>query len=242
MSTETVNHPVYGQTTFLTGDKFIGHWVREKVIWEEYLTKFFHKYVRPNTHVVDIGAFIGLHSLYLANRCVSPGHIVYAFEPQPVLYKILKQNLQQTKNDTRIQAFPLALSATSGLVKMAVPHNYDTWANPGGLGFVDTNFQHDNLKTIDVVMMPLDAFQLKNISLMKVDVEGQEIEVLTGARETILRERPVLIVELMGGEDREAAQQFIQLRINWIQNTFNYRLIENINHDYVFIPAENGSA
>jgi FkbM family methyltransferase len=241
MSTETVQHPVYGLTTFLKNDKYIGHWVREKVIWEEYLTKFFHKYVKPGTNVIDVGAFIGLHSLYLTRRCVTAGNLVYAFEPQPVLYKILKENIKANALDTRIQAFPMALSGTSGLVKMAVPKDYDQWENPGGLGFVDDQFQNDQLKSIQVVMMPLDAFQLKNISLMKIDVEGQELQMLCGAKETIARERPVLIVELMGGEDREEARQQIQDRIAWIESTFGYKLQHNINHDYVFCPTENGS-
>ena len=51
----------------------------------------------------------------------------------------------------------------------------------------------------EVEVRTLDSFAFRDVCVIKVDVEGSEMEVLEGARETILRDRPPLIVELLTG-------------------------------------------
>lgn len=235
MATETVHHPVYGTVSFLTHDEFIGYWVRKGVVWEEHLTKIFSKYARPGTAVVDAGAFIGLHSLYLASVCRCK---VYAFEPQPMVFSVLVQNIQQNNLGRDVHPTCIALSASSGITKMAVPKDYNIWKNPGGLGIVDDHFSNPELQLISTPRSALDSFQLQNVSLMKVDVEGHEMEVLSGSHDLIWESRPVLVVELLGGCDRETHRTAIQERIDTICKTYYYTLVENVAHDYVFVPTE----
>lgn len=235
MTTETVKHPTYGTVSFLTHDEFIGYWVRKGVIWEEHLTRIFSKYSRPGTNVVDAGAFIGLHTLFLANVCRCN---VYAFEPQPVVFGLLSQNIQQNNLGDTVSPSCVMLSNKSGIAKMGIPRNYNEWKNPGGLGIVDNTFSHADLRTISVPSATLDSFELKNVSLIKVDVEGHEMEVLSGAHDLIWDSRPVLVVEILGGCDRQANKDEIQTRIDHICTTFYYSLVENVSHDYVFVPTE----
>jgi hypothetical protein len=74
------------------------------------------------------------------------------------------------------------------------------------------------------------------VSVIKVDVEGHEREVLEGARDTIAREKPNLIVEILGGCNRNTYYNEIQGFIDWVCETFGYMLIVEVEHDYIFCP------
>ena len=184
---------------------------------------------------MDAGAFIGLHSLFLAKACHCT---VYAFEPQPTVFGLLSQNIAQNKLEEVILPTCVMLSNESGIAKMAVPKSYNAWTNPGGLGIVDASFSNPDLRVISVPKATLDSFSLENVSLMKVDVEGHEMEVLAGAAGLIWSCRPVMVVELLGGCDRTEHAPEIARRIKHIEDSFHYTMVETIAHDYVFVPAE----
>jgi hypothetical protein len=59
--------------------------------------------------------------------------------------------------------------------------------------------QHSKAMRFEVEVRTLDSYAFRNVRVIKVDVEGSEMEVLEGGRETILRDRPPLIVELLTG-------------------------------------------
>src|SRR5262249_32531881 len=62
-----------------------------------------------------------------------------------------------------------------------------------------THTQFANMQTFEVEIRTLDEFALKDVRFIKADVEGSEREVLDGARETIGRDRPVILLELLAG-------------------------------------------
>jgi hypothetical protein len=81
--------------------------------------------------------------------------------------------------------------------------------------------------------------QLDNISLMKIDVEGQEDQVLSGAQETILRCKPVILIEIMGGYIFATAPPSVQKQIsNTISmlEAMGYSVQQVHAHDYLAIP------
>jgi FkbM family methyltransferase len=231
MSTEYVQHPVYGNVRILSGDKFSGRWVKQQRIWEQSLVSQFHKYVRPDSLVLDVGANIGLHSILFSKSCN-----VVSFEPQPVLFDILETNIRNNQLENRITPMQFAISAKIGMELFGIPESYNVWDNPGGLGIVDASFSQSGLKTIVVQTRTIDSFNYTNVSVIKVDVEGHEREVLEGARDTIAREKPNLIVEILGGCNRNTYYNEIQGFIDWVCETFGYMLIVEVEHDYIFCP------
>jgi FkbM family methyltransferase len=231
MATETVNHPVYGPVTFLKHDAFIGYWVRKNMIWEDHMTRFFKKYTVPGSTVIDVGAFIGLHSLYIAKNCFCT---VVSIEAQPYVFGILAKNIRSNSLTNTIKSIHAAASSSNGQQLIAVPYDYDEWKNPGGLGIVGSDFTSDQLVPITIPTITLDSLQLTDVSLIKIDVEGHEKEVLLGAESLIRKQKPVLIVEIMGGCDREQYKTEIQSMCDWICLNFGYTLRENVSHDYVF--------
>ena len=68
-----------------------------------------------------------------------------------------------------------------------------------------THSQYSNIKTYDVEVRTLDEFGLMGVRFIKADVEGSEREVLDGARVTIARDRPIILLELLSGTHENPA-------------------------------------
>ena len=200
----------------------------------------FLKYIKdnyPNQHgIIDIGANIGNHSLFFLEflNCDN----LYAFEPHPDNLSILKLNLSKYKNKSLI--YDIALSNKDGLMPLynSEINNYGGFSlfsyNDPTVG--NTSF----LVKPDITVKPLDSFNLTNISMIKIDVENYENEVLDGARNTIQLNRPIIFVEnLYHGYPYIQPNPDIHLKIltelNYVKKDSN---IKNSFMD-LWIPAEN---
>jgi FkbM family methyltransferase len=124
---------------------------------------------------VDVGAHVGTWSKALVQKFKR----VVAFEPIPQLRACLERNVA---ND-RLQVIPIALGNEHG----AVSFDYDE----GHTGATHVNRSQAGLIPIG----KLDDFKLNGIGYMKIDTEGFELNVLEGARETLIANKPVIIVE-----------------------------------------------
>lgn len=134
---------------------------------------------------IEAGANIGAHTVVLA-RAAGPRGAVIAFEPQRVLYQMLCANL--ALNEIRnVQAINAGLSAERGHTRVPAID----YAAAGNFGGVSLGAERGELVPVEA----LDATPLRRLDLLKVDVEGMELEVLTGAAKTIARHKPVLYVE-----------------------------------------------
>lgn len=132
--------------------------------------------VRPGMHVVDVGANIGLYSLLLA-RLVGPGGSVQAFEPEPNLFAILRQNCE-SNNATNIASFQCALGQTSGVVSFhrSAFNSGDNRLGPASVG-------HDAL---EVKVERFDDLQPgSKLDFVKIDVQGHELAALSGMEDAL---------------------------------------------------------
>jgi FkbM family methyltransferase len=139
--------------------------------------------------VVEVGANIGAHTVWFAQTTASNGGAVIAFEPQRIVFQTLCANLA-LNNIRNVIAYQSACGETSGVIRVPVldpnlPNNF------GGL---ELGGDHDAPGDL-VPVVRLDDMSIRRCRLMKDDVEGMELGVLKGARETILRCAPVLYVE-----------------------------------------------
>lgn len=135
---------------------------------------------------VDIGAHIGVHSLFFAARYSE----VFAFEAHPNTARLLDYNLS-VHVPGRARAYPLALSSQPGIARLSLHR-------PGNLGAFSLHGGHDAFDAVEVPTARLDDIEdLRGvpIGLIKIDTEGAEHDVLLGARETLRRERPVILME-----------------------------------------------
>jgi len=146
---------------------------------------FVARILRPGDLFVDVGANIGLYSL-LAAKVVGPSGKVIAFEPHPLAAKRLRENAA-LNGLTNVEVHEAGAGASSG--RTFITADLDTVnhiAPLGGSGTLETRIE------------PLDAvLGTRRATVVKIDAEGFEFEVLRGARR-VLREKRVdaLVVEL----------------------------------------------
>lgn len=234
--TTRIDHVDYGEVQVFSSDCVIGADIANGTSrWEYHVCEFLKRYYRPGTNLVDVGAFIGLHTRYAARHIVSQGCTVYSVEAQPEVFSVLKANTESLPNVVRFNA---VASDITGTQLMSIPKDYTTWKNPGGLGVVDAEFSHPDLVAQEIPSIRLENLPFENVSIMKIDVEGHEMQVIEGATKLILKSRPVIVMELMGGKDRVQHAVEIQERIDTVCRTFEYTLILRGADDYVFVPSE----
>lgn len=144
--------------------------------------------------VIEVGANIGSHTLPLAKQAAKHGYELYAFEPQAIIHQQLAANLS-INAIFNAYTYPYACGQTQQTVSFPVL-NPLTNNNFGGIGF-DTLHQFNPAQTKPVQMIVLDEMlgHLKKIGLLKIDVEGFELEVLKGAQNILKNQRPILYLE-----------------------------------------------
>lgn len=160
---------------------------------------------------VDIGAHVGLWSYWMARDFEK----VYAFEPKAEHGACWLLNVAQREGVT---LYPVALGAGARRVGLRTD------------GASSGNTRVD-LDGDDVEMRTLDSYAFTDIDFVKIDCEGYEYDVLIGARETLQRCRPVVVVEQkFGGGQRygHGDQDAVALLVS-----MGARPIWNLGWDYV---------
>jgi FkbM family methyltransferase len=139
-----------------------------------------------NQIAIDIGANQGIYTYCMAKHAQR----VIAFEPNKAVAEALKR--VATKN---VVLRVVALSDVSGTTLMRIdPTNDGISTIEPNNNFAAAN-QNVSPMEIEVTTQTLDSFELSDISLIKIDVEGHEEAVLRGALKTIAGSLPVLIIE-----------------------------------------------
>jgi FkbM family methyltransferase len=147
---------------------------------------------------LDIGANQGIYAYALAEIADR----VVAFEPNPD-YAFFARWMLRGRAEVR----ELALSDATGRGALHVPLSDRGMALHLAGSLKRTHSQFRNEKTYEVEIRTLDDFHLTNVRFIKVDVEGSEREVLDGARATLGRSRPVLLLELLSGTHADPAAE-----------------------------------
>jgi FkbM family methyltransferase len=119
---------------------------------------------------------------------------VVAFEPNPDYALFARWMLRG-----RAEVHELALSDRSGRGVLHVPRSDQGMALHLAGSLKQTHGQFATSDSYDIDVRPLDDLRLPNVRFIKADVEGSEREVLDGARATIARDRPVILLELLSG-------------------------------------------
>lgn len=137
-------------------------------------------------NVVDIGAHIGTFSIPLAKNFPDINFIT--FEVQTKVFEVLSDNIKLNKINN-IKTYNVGLSDQTKQITISVP-DYDLENNIGAFSLsVDVRINNYEVKTIGTTesfdLVPLDNFKIKDILLIKLDVEGYELNVLKGAINTI---------------------------------------------------------
>ncbi len=177
--------------------------IESQIFWQEVQegdrgeVKLLKMLLRPDDIVIDVGANIGVFSLIMARRL--PSGTVHAFEPSSYHVEKLKSNL--SLNPFRnVQTHALALSDRQHASRLNFPPLLlDGFLNNTGMAS-QFQFEHSSSKSEEIECVRLDDYAVSRgivcFDLMKIDVEGAEMDVLLGAVESIQRNRPRVVMEI----------------------------------------------
>lgn len=214
----------------LLTDGAVGKSVRNNECWEPHIVNFLKKNLDNTSIFVDVGSNFGWHTI-IASKYVNK---VYSFEPQKTIFEIQKSTVQ----DNKIENVVLYNKGVGNINerKSMESINYDyQGVNTGDLS-IGTGGE-------EIELITLDSLNLKRVDLIKIDVQGYEKFVIEGCVETIMRCKPILIIELE----------------NFQLNKFNYNSLEifsrmkDLNYypffldylypsDHVFVHMDNLSS
>ena len=155
--------------------------------------------------VYDVGANIGVYSTAFASR----GAQVYAFEPNPHNYSLLKRN---TEGLTNVHCRQNAIG--NGLGKISIED-----FNPEESGNYGTMSTKHN-RGVEVDLMALDYLDIPIPNLLKIDVEGAELDVLLGCEKKIAESVPCIVYEAHETEQFSEIWHFLKqfdYRLYWLQ-------------------------
>ena len=195
----------------------IGYYIcSENRYYEFNLMDKFWNYIPCEGTFLDIGANIGNHSL-MFNR-LRPNVTIHSFEPIFKNYVLLYEN---TKNKLNIKTYNVGLGSTNEVVPTHQP-NYN---NSGGNRIDKENGTGEN-----IIIIPGDAMKIKDISFIKIDVEGYELEVLKGLNGTISKYGPNIWIEDFTGE-----------AVEWLKREYGYKVVDEDGVDnYMMVKQDNG--
>ncbi len=199
--------------------------------WEEFIHDQFKKYVRPGSVVLDIGGHIGTHTLNLS-RLVGEKGKVHVFEPQAKMFCELALNMH-LNHCQNVVMHHKALGSSEQWIEVFIPK--EPWTQQishtlinEGHGTVTQSIEGSAKDRAQMVR--LDSLNLDDISLIKIDVEGFEMEVIRGGLETICRHHPVMIVEIFQNEELAAKIKEIE-DLGYIHLALDY-------DNFLFIPTK----
>jgi FkbM family methyltransferase len=172
---------------------------------------FYHIKNRKHT-AIDVGGHCGFWSFYLGGNFKK----VYAFEPVEIFRECFKKNIPHGN----VELLPVALGNENGFVSMNVE-------------LENTGATHVSSNTNDldkVELKKLDDYELTDVDFIKIDVEGYENQVVLGAKETLLRNKPIIIVEQKGFSDRFNETQFEAIDT---LKSYGAKVIDQVVKDYI---------
>lgn len=157
--------------------------------WAQQEFDLFENLLTAESNVLDVGANIGTHAVYFSKKC-NKGNVV-AIEPQIYIFEMLAANILL---NGCYNAVPIHAGASSkpGVAKMV---NFNPFVeHKVNYGEFKINYNTD--KGIDTDIIILDKYaSLNRFNLIKLDVEGLEVDVLEGARKILKEHKPFLYIE-----------------------------------------------
>ena len=189
----------WGQFLLIYGDmissyvNLLGHWCDIEV-------DLFRALLPPSGGVcVEVGANIGMHAVPLSRLC--EGGEVICYEPQRPIFHVLCANLA-LNNRLNVRTRHAAVGDKVGRIQIETGDYDEAW-NYGSFsiskGFSNENQYAGPVASEDVELTALDKdpalARLERLDLLKIDAEGHELAVLTGAKELIKKFQPTVFVE-----------------------------------------------
>lgn len=205
--------------------------------FEETYLKICSQYLKRDSIIFDIGANIGIHSVFFSNIALDGK--IYSFEPSLSTYQLLLKNTFSHKNIIPINS---AVSDQTSITRF-----FD--CDDNALSSLKDTQRSNIQSTYDVLCYKLDDFldffPISKLDFIKIDVEGFEYEVLRGMKNAVMKFKPIIFCEVYGGKNSnknpEATLKYIEDLNYKVFNITESGMIEYKVHldnepNYLFVP------
>jgi len=182
-------------TMLVPASLYYRHRIADEAAWGEHELSVLGDIVRSGGIAIDVGANQGVFAFALSKVADR----VEAFEPNPDCAEFSRWMLGR-----RARIHVVALSNRTGTSEFVVPVSHEGLPLHLGGSLKRAATDQTNAIRFNVKMRTLDSYGFEDVRAVKIDTEGSEMDVIEGGRETIRRDRPVLIVELLTGAHADA--------------------------------------
>lgn len=165
------------------GEALSDHIVREQDYFERDILDYLATNYPIHTTILDVGANIGNHTVFFANRFIY--NTIYAFEPVSQNYDLLRQNTSDLEG---VRIRHVAVGADDRTV-----HVYISPSNMGACEIKSGYIAGSDYQTVQQIK--LDDLFIPKVTLIKIDVEWYEPQVLLGAKSLIKEDKPLILIE-----------------------------------------------
>ena len=192
---------------------------------------------------IDVGVYRGVYSFKMAENFKH----VHSFEPNPLLFSYLNKNLSEII--ANISLYNYALSNKNEFAKLKIPYRGKSFFKNNieeiyqlGRGTIHKNNNFQNFNSYEVECKKLDdIIKDKEISFIKIDVEGHELNVIEGALNIIKKCKPSLLIEIEEKHTKKPVIETVKYITNlgYTANYINNNKVEKIINDEVFLKERN---
>ena len=162
--------------------------------WAENELSFLHNFISVGSTVVDVGAYIGTHTLAFAKFVGDEGTVV-ALEPQQATFDLLTKNLAENNIKNVLPKRAVVGSIFGRLDIPSIDPTHDESFGSASLKQVTLGISPATGLNENVSSLTIDSLELQQCSFIKLDVEGMEEAVIAGARHTIEKFEPAIYAE-----------------------------------------------
>jgi FkbM family methyltransferase len=169
-----------------TRDAMVSPWLVLDGLWESHVTDWLQHTLEPGQVFVDVGANIGYFTL-LGGMLVGPRGRCVGIEAHPRLAELLQRNVIINGLHNHVTTWHRAAWSEATELKLHMRRNFASNSSVGSIGPDALSRLGDTEKIVEVEAVPLDDLlaDLPSIDVLKIDVEGAEVHVVTGLARTL---------------------------------------------------------
>ena len=169
--------------------------LKEQGDWFEDEIHFVRAFIKPEMQALDIGANYGLYSTAIGNNLGEKGKL-WCFEPTENTADALRNTIRKNNLDSRIELIQAGLSDHSGQA------TFFTSPNAELNSLTESNSTSGEKQTIDLLTLDqcLEKYQWKTLDFIKLDAEGEELNILKAGKKTLSEHSPLIMFELKHGD------------------------------------------
>ncbi|MGH9016416.1 MAG: FkbM family methyltransferase [Acidimicrobiales bacterium] len=178
-----------------TTDAMVTPWLVLDGLWESHVTGWLQETLRPGQVVVDVGANVGYFTV-LAAMLVGPQGAVVAVEAHPRLAELLRRNVIINGLHGSVTVWPRAAWSRATELKLHLRQHFASNSSVGSVGAEALSRLGDTEEIVEVAAVALDDLLegVGPVDVLKVDVEGAEVQVFTGLARTLAASRDVTVM------------------------------------------------